>query len=156
MTLPFVAVTRALLTFFYSRLNMVVPFQNRLLNVVVNTGAASALVWAFDLRGLAFAYLLATMASLAHAVIRSDAGALLLSRRMAAVAVRVISTTLVAALAARLMFSALSPTEGTSKIIEAMLVGGSIVGGVAIVALLYALTGTRLQLRSLRRKRNTA
>lgn len=69
LTLPFVGVTRALLTYFYSRLDMVTPFFNRLINTLTNIAFAAILVVPFGLKGLAIAYVLATIGSFVHAVL---------------------------------------------------------------------------------------
>ncbi|MEA3509930.1 MAG: murein biosynthesis integral membrane protein MurJ [Actinomycetota bacterium] len=82
ITLPFVGVTRALLTYFYSRLDMVTPFMNRVINTAVNMAFGAILIVPFGLTGLALGYVLATAASFAHAWFMTRRRVHVFNRRM--------------------------------------------------------------------------
>lgn len=82
ITLPFVGATRALLTYFYSRLDMVTPFMNRVINTAVNMAFGAILIVPFGVKGLALGYVLATIASFAHAWLMTRRKVPVFDRRM--------------------------------------------------------------------------
>lgn len=69
---PLDAVTRVFQSFWYSRLDTRVPFQNVALGVGLDIVLASALVWPFGVRGLALAYVLSSVGNLVHGYVTVD------------------------------------------------------------------------------------
>lgn len=69
---PLDALTRVFLSFWYSRLDTKVPFVNVALGVGIDIALAAALVWPFGIRGLAIAYVVSSVANLAHGVVSVD------------------------------------------------------------------------------------
>jgi putative peptidoglycan lipid II flippase len=63
---PLDALTRVFQSFWYSRLDTRIPFHNVALGVGVDVALAAALVWPLGLEGLAVAYVLSSVANLAH------------------------------------------------------------------------------------------
>jgi putative peptidoglycan lipid II flippase len=63
---PFDAINRVYMSFWFARLDTVVPFANVVIMVVLDIGFAVVLVGPFGISGIAFAYVLASVGYLAH------------------------------------------------------------------------------------------
>ena len=69
---PLDAITRVFQSFWYSRLDTRVPFDNVALGVGLDVAFAAVLVWPFGIRGLALAYVLSSVGNLVHGYITVD------------------------------------------------------------------------------------
>jgi putative peptidoglycan lipid II flippase len=69
---PLDAITRVFQSFWYSRLDTRVPFDNVALGVGLDVAFAAILVWPFGIRGLALAYVLSSVGNLVHGYITVD------------------------------------------------------------------------------------
>jgi putative peptidoglycan lipid II flippase len=67
LVFPLDALTRAMLSYFYARLDMATPFVNGFIGVSLTIVLAAALFWPLGVPGVALAYVLASTGNLIHA-----------------------------------------------------------------------------------------
>ncbi len=68
LALPFIAITRVLLSTMFARLDMMQPFINRAILVAINIAAAAALAPIFGVTGIAAGFVLGIVAAFVHAM----------------------------------------------------------------------------------------
>ncbi|RLE25855.1 MAG: murein biosynthesis integral membrane protein MurJ [Actinobacteria bacterium] len=124
ITLPFVGVTRALLTYFYSRLDMVTPFMNRVINTAVNMAFGAILIVPFGLTGLALGYVLASVASFAHAWIMTRRRVHVFDRRMLLHTLALAAASLIGVGLAWVVYNALPPAASWLERFATLAVAG--------------------------------
>jgi putative peptidoglycan lipid II flippase len=138
LQLPLDALTRVFMSFWYARLNTRTPFRNIALGVGIDVGLAAVLVWPWGLRGLALAYVVSTLANIAHGYVTVGGSLDLPLRAIVRTLARIATASIAAALTAGAIRWALPHAESpTAKLLSVAVPGlGAVVVLVAALALL--------------------
>jgi len=132
---PLDALTRVFQSFWYSRLNTRVPFDNVALGAGLDVLLAAALVWPLGIRGLAVAYVLASVANLVHGSVTVDRRIGLPLLAALRVLARIVIASGLAGVAAAMVAGILPGADGVLSRLVAVAIPGAIAGVVLVVAL---------------------
>ena len=133
---PLDAITRVFQSFWYSRLNTVVPFHNVALGVGLDIALAAALVWSFGIRGLALAYVLASIGNLLHGSITVDRRIHLPIAPLLRILGKIVIASLLAGAAAAVTLATLPASTELIGRLVAVAVPGAVACAVVVLALL--------------------
>ena len=146
---PLDALTRVFLSFWYSRLDTRVPFLNVALGVGIDIVLAAILVWPFGIRGLAIAYVAASVANLAHGLVSVDRRIGLRLRALVPFLAKVTAASVAAAVASWLTGRAVpAVAEPMARVLAVALPGAA-----GLVVLLLTLAALRVRIWRLLRGR---
>jgi putative peptidoglycan lipid II flippase len=146
---PLDALTRVFLSFWYSRLNTRVPFDNVALGAGLDVLLAAALVWPLGIRGVAVAYVAASVANLVHGFVTVDRRIGLPLPPILRVLARIVIASGLAGSAAAAVGGILPGADGVLP----RLVAVALPGSVAVVVLVAALAILRVRIWHLVRGR---
>jgi putative peptidoglycan lipid II flippase len=132
---PLDALTRVFLSFWYSRLNTRVPFDNVALGAGLDVLLAAALVWPLGIRGVAVAYVVASVANLVHGFVTVDRRIGLPLPRILRVLARIVIASGLAGVTAAVVAGIVPGADGVLSRLVAVAVPGSVAGVVLVVAL---------------------
>jgi putative peptidoglycan lipid II flippase len=133
---PLDALTRVFQSFWYSRLDTVVPFHNVALGVGLDIALAAILVWPFGIRGLALAYVLSSIGNLLHGYLTVDRRISLPLLSLLRILGKIVVASAIAGAAAAAMLAALPASTGPLSRVVDVAVPGAVAAAVLVLALL--------------------
>ena len=133
---PLDALTRVFQSFWYSRLDTVVPFHNVALGVGLDIAFAAILVWPFGIRGLALAYVLSSIGNLLHGYITVDRRISLPLLSLLRILGKIVVASAIAGAAAAATLVALPASSGPLSRVVDVTVPGAVAAAVLVLALL--------------------
>lgn len=133
---PLDALTRVFQSFWYSRLDTVVPFHNVALGVGLDIAFAATLVWPFGIRGLALAYVLSSIGNLLHGYITVDRRISLPLLSLLRILGKIVVASAIAGAAAAATLAALPASTAPLHRAVDVAVPGAVAAAVLVLALL--------------------
>ena len=133
---PLDALTRVFQSFWYSRLDTMVPFHNVALGVGLDIALAAILVWPLGIRGLALAYVLSSIGNLLHGYITVDRRIHLPLRSLLRVLGRIVIASALAGAAGAAILAALPASTGPLHRLVVVVVPGAVASSILVLALL--------------------